>query len=298
MRRISYITGGERRTLAAAVIVAVAAVAAAVYAGLRLDGSPEAAADSLATAPAQRFRAYRKDHPYTYYNTELRQTELLTFDPNTADSTLLLRLGLQPWQVRNIYKYRANGGVFSRKSDFARVYGLTAGQYRRLEPYISIGAEYLPAGEVITGTEQQVRIRDTVRYPLKLSEGEQVALNTADTTLLKRIPGVGSYFARRIVSLRERLGGFHSVEQLKEIEGFPLSSLSYFVTGGGQLRLININRATLSQLSRHPYIGFYQARTIVEHRRLHGRIKSFDELRVYRDFPPESIERLRPYIEF
>ena len=43
----------------------------------------------------------RKQQPY--YKVPEKQYELFYFDPNTADSTQLLRLGLQPWQVRNIY---------------------------------------------------------------------------------------------------------------------------------------------------------------------------------------------------
>ena len=45
---------------------------------------------------------------------EERVVETFFFDPNTADSTMLLRLGLSPWQVRNIYKYRARGGRYHR----------------------------------------------------------------------------------------------------------------------------------------------------------------------------------------
>ena len=67
--------------------------------------------------------------------------ELFPFDPNTADSTTLLRLGLQPWQVRSIYKYRSRGGRFRVKEDFARLYGLTLEKYRQLEPYITISKQ-------------------------------------------------------------------------------------------------------------------------------------------------------------
>lgn len=73
------------------------------------------------------------------------QCELFAFDPNTADSTQFLRLGLQPWQVRNIYKYRSRGGRYRKKSDFARLYGLTLEKYRQLEPYIVIGKEVMAA---------------------------------------------------------------------------------------------------------------------------------------------------------
>ena len=87
----------------------------------------------------------------SYYQQETRPVERFAFDPNTADSTQLLRLGLQPWMVRNIYKYRAAGGVYRKKEDFARLYGLTVKQYQELEPYIQISSDYLPASTLFDG---------------------------------------------------------------------------------------------------------------------------------------------------
>ena len=70
---------------------------------------------------------------HTDDNITERKVETFFFDPNTADSLTFFRLGLQRWQVRNILRYRARGGVFQRKEDFGRVYGLTAGQYHRAQ---------------------------------------------------------------------------------------------------------------------------------------------------------------------
>ena len=64
------------------------------------------------------------------------------FDPNEADSTQLLRLGLAPFQVRSIYRYRAKGGRFSTKDDFRRVYRLTNEQWEHLSPLIRIAPKY------------------------------------------------------------------------------------------------------------------------------------------------------------
>ena len=61
---------------------------------------------------------------------------------------------------------------------------------------------------------------------------------------------------------------------------------------------MNINRLTLQQLRRHPYINFYMAKAITDYRRLHGDIKSLDELRLSKDFTNEVIQRLEPYIEY
>lgn len=238
----------------------------------------------------------RSKRPVQYFATEPRHTERFPFDPNTADSAQLLRLGLQSWQVRNIYKYRARGGIYRQKEDFARLYGLTVKQYRELEPYIRISADYLPASTLV-GERRQAE-RDTLRYPVKIQADEHIVLNTADTTLLKKVPGIGSYYAREIIRHGQRLGGYVSIDQLDEIDDFPQDAKQYFVIADAHPKRLNINRLTLQQLRRHPYINFYQAKAITDYRRLHGDIKSLNDLRLSRDFTDEAIRRLEPYIEY
>ena len=136
------------------------------------------------------------------------------------------------------------------------------------------------------------------RYPVKIKEGEHVILNTADTTALQTIPGIGSYFARKIVQYGERLGGYVSVDQLDEIEDFPLESKRYLVIQNAKPRQLNINQLSLNELKRHPYLNYYQARAIMDYRRLHGPIQSFDDLRLSKDFPQEAIDRLTPYVAY
>lgn len=266
--------------------------------------------------------------PGSYYAVEEQQRHLVPFDPNTADSTCLLGLGLQPWQVRSIYRFRAKGGVFRQPSDFARVYGLTVKQYREIEPYIRISSDYRPASEVYgqrsayprkssgrsapigawssgrdwaQGGEMTASVspsRDTLRFPVKLRNGEQIDLNSADTTLLKRVPGIGSYYARKVVAYRERLGGFYSADQLFEIEGFPEEAVDFFTMSTGVSRRLKINQLSLAQLRKHPYINFYQAKAITDYRRLKGPLTSLNQLSLLPDFPPEVISRLAPYVEF
>ena len=226
-----------------------------------------------------------------------REAELFVFDPNTADSTALLRLGMQPWQVRAIYKYRAHGGVYRQPSDFARTYGLTTRQYRQLEPYIRISADFLPAAQTVASSAAALP-PDTARHSHKLRSGEHVALNAADTAALQRVPGIGSYFARQIVRRRAQLGGFSSVSQLMEIDGFPEHALVFFRADTAGIRKLNVNRLSLSQLRRHPYVNFYQARAIVDYRRLHGEIKSIAELHKLKEFSDHDLQRLAPYLDF
>ncbi len=241
------------------------------------------------------------DKGKSYYYVAPKHVERFAFDPNTADSTQLLRLGLQPWQVRNIYKYRAAGGIYRKPEDFAKLYGLTVKQYRELEPYIRISSDYLPASTLVRQEpKSQSEVRDSVQHhkPVKIRETEYVALNTADTTALKTVPGIGSYFARRIVQYGQRLGGYVNIDQLDEIENFPQESKHYFVVEGSHPHKLNVNKLSLDELKRHPYINFFQAKAITDYRRLHGPIKSLQDLRLSKDFPPEAIERLLPYVAY
>lgn len=246
-----------------------------------------------------------------YYMVDGKVAKLFPFDPNTADSTALLKLGLAPWQVRSIYKYRAHGGIYGKPSDFARLYGLSKKQYEMLEPYIRISDEYKPASEFY-GNDYSYSKRyyghDSLRrsqqnnssysYPHKLKEGEHIALNEADTSLLTKIPGIGSGYARAIVRYRDRLGGFSNPHQLADIEGVPDDAIRYVTVNPSAIHKMNINKLTLNQLRKHPYINFYQAREICDYRRLKGPLKSLDDLKLLRDFPPAEIARLAPYVTF
>jgi len=298
MRRFSYITGRERTAIAAAAAAVVIGLGVMIFAGKGGKTGLSAAKDSTAQRGTPKAMLDERGNGKFRYDEGGGTAELFSFDPNTADSTQLLRLGLSPWQVRSIYRYRNKGGIFRRKTDFARVYGLTKGQYKRLEPYINIGEDYAPARKIYDEIDKKLYVRDTVKYPLKLKEGEHVSINAADTAQLRRVPGIGRHFSREIVHYRNRLGGYYSVRQLLEIDGFPEESLPYFVVGEPCFSRININKATLSQLRQHPYINYYLARTITEHRRLHGRINSLDDLKLYRDFTSEVIKRLESYVEF
>ena len=246
---------------------------------------------------------YQSSNRYIYNNVSGSQYKtLFTFDPNTADSTQLLSLGLAPWQVRSIYRYRAKGGVFRTPEDFGRVYNLTKKQYEELRPYIRISDDYQPAATYVGGRHRyspyDPQDRDTLLYPIKLHQGEKIVLNTADTTTLKKVPGIGSGWARTIYNYGNYLGGYINVRQLLEIEGFPEELLSYFVIQNPNPHKIHINELTLNQLKRHPYINFYQARAITDYRRMNGKLESLNQLKLLKDFPEEAIKRLEPYVEY
>lgn len=220
---------------------------------------------------------------------------LAEFDPNKADSIELSRLGLSDYVVRNILKYRRKGGRFSTVESFSRIYGLQPEQFEVLKPYIRISEPKKIAPKRVDSIAPRKGVEKKVfKYP----EGTLVDVNLADTTELKKIPGIGSGIAKAIVSYRNRLGGFYSLEQLSEIEYITPTLTEWFKLEDPKVRPLKINDASLEVLRAHPYLNFYQAKTIVEHRRKKGKIKSLSQLSLYEEFTEKDLERLSAYMTF
>lgn len=228
-----------------------------------------------------------------------RTVTLASFDPNTTDSVGFLDLGLPSWMIKNILRYREKGGTFRQPEAFKKIYGLSEEQYSTLLPYISIGEEFI----------QKSQQKDTIRLYTKQAKNDSVPVfkypvgtvlsaNLADTTELKKIPGVGSAIARMIVGYRKQLGGFYRIEQLEEIHLRVDVLRPWLSVKSDETERINLNKVSIERLKAHPYFNFYQAKVIVEYRAKRGAWKSLNQLKLFEEFTPQDLERIAPYVCF
>ena len=251
--------------------------------------SPEDAAELEVFATATKERKLRQE--------AVRTAQLFPFNPNTADSATLLRVGLKPWQVKNLMAYRRAGGRWKNADDFKRLYGLTEEEFQRLRPYIQIP----PPVKEVYFTEHDRARQDSLHYlrPEKFTQLTVLDLNSVDTLTLRKIPGIGVGYSLAIVRYRERLGGFVSVAQLKEIEGLPARIEEWFsVEAPFEVRTIAINKSDFKTLVRHPYLNYEQVKVITTHIRKYGSLRSWKDLQLYSEFTPQDFERLTPYFVF
>ena len=253
----------------------------------------------------QAFDAYRAEQDSLrraqWKQQKLRDTVeivLQNFDPNTADSSTLVHLGLKPWQAKNMLKYRAAGGVYRKADDLKKLYGMTDSMYQALLPYICISLDSVATDSVPVDSVPRYRSikKDTI-----------LNLRTADTTELKMIRGIGSYRARKIVEYRERLGGFVRVEQLLEARGMDSlrvdsvladSVLCCFYIDSVQVEQIDVNSCSVKQLMRLPYLRFEQAQAIYDFRRKKLHLDSVEQLLQIKGMDMETLEKVAPYIIF
>ncbi|WP_455670732.1 ComEA family DNA-binding protein [Phocaeicola faecalis] len=224
-----------------------------------------------------------------------RKVVLAPFEPNLADSIEFLQLGLPSFIAHNIIRYRQAGGKFATAEAFSRIYGITEEQFHTLEPYIYISESFQKKPDTLRYAK--VEKRDTLAF-YKYPEGTLVDLNRADTTELKKIPGIGIGIARAIVAYRDRLGGFYDVAQLQELKWVTSDIQRWFKVENCPIHRINANKASLDRLRAHPYINYYQARVIVEFRRKKDKLKSLSQLSLYEEFAEKDLERLSHYLTF
>lgn len=182
----------------------------------------------------------RKDSEHSAEATAIRRSnaprryECFRFDPNTAGIDDLMRLGFSLKQAESIDNYRKKGGRFRRKSDFAKSYVVEDSVYARLEKYIDI---------------------------------PRLDINSADSVQFLSLPGIGKFFAGKMVEQREKLGGYSSIEQLMDIWHFDqekfdgLKDLIEADTTG--MQAYSLWTLPEKELAKHPYIGWRAAKGIV-----------------------------------
>lgn len=232
---------------------------------------------------------------------EMSEGQRVSFDPNSVDSLTLVGFGIKPWKVKNFLHYRAAGKVFRSAEDIGNTYGWTEEDVERLAPYVRVGAAYRKKKEASRDEERKV-YREEISKPMetrKFQTMTKVDVNEADTALLRRIPGVGEKISEAIVRYRERLGGFHSVEQLREIKIVSPELLEWFtVSSPSAVQKVNFNQASFQALNSHPYISYEQTKSLLQYRRLYGDVKDEATLLSTGIFTQEELEKLRPYIAY
>jgi competence protein ComEA len=237
-----------------------------------------------------------KSKTYPQYNSATKGA-LFVFDPNTATAEEWKRLGIKDKTVQTILNYRSKGGSFKKPEDISRIYGLSAKDVERLLPYVTI--ENNPASHAspqntpaATTTEPTFTAKEKIAKPIDI--------NTADTAEWKTLKGIGSFYAKKIVGFREKLGGFHSIQQIAETYGLPDSTFQsikpYLLQSTTGLKQIDLNAATVEELKVHPYIKTTIAKAIVNYRESHGVFKSVADLQKLGAIDDELFKKIAPYL--
>ena len=224
--------------------------------------------------------------------------ELFFFDPNKLDAAGWKKLGLRDKTIRTIINYTGKGGYFKQPSDLKRIYGLHKNEFERLAPFIRIEEEKRNFKKFETNPKST----ESVFKPIKEKTNRYAAvdINKANLDDFVSLPGIGEKLGTRIITFRDKLGGFHSVEQVAETYGLPDSTYQKIQTlllvQETNIKKIPINQSSKDELKMHPYIKWKIANAIVEYRNQHGPFKSLEDLKKIILLDHETFLKIQPYL--
>ncbi len=219
------------------------------------------------------FSASETNHYISYFS----------FDPNTLDDSGWQQLGFSEKQIISIRKYISAGGKFYKKADLKKLYVISEKKYTELEPYINIHEK-----------EKNFKKDISEKHPV-------VDINNLSADEMKKYGKFWQYNATRIVKYRNLLGGYYKKEQLLEVYGVKKE---YFdkvaddiVIDKTKLEKINVNFAEVSELGRHPYISYEEAKKILDYRNKNGPFKQVEDLINKKIISKELYNRIGPYLK-
>jgi DNA uptake protein ComE-like DNA-binding protein len=239
--------------------------------------------ENRSSGAIKRNRGNKSDHNEIATLSQGDLPQLFSFDPNTVTHQELVKLGLTNGQASVVLKYRERGGVFRKREDFKRIYVLPEGFYERVREYIEI--------------EEVPNLKIEREY---VKEAEKIDLNSADSLQLLSLPGIGPYYAGKIVEFRKKTGGFAYSSQIMDIKGIDSNrfnmTCSYIYVDTLKIQKKKLESISFEELSANPYIGSYLARAIVRFREsIHPQITDLASLLVNNIIKPELLKILSYY---
>lgn len=251
----------------------------------------EAHKDSLKALQVSKISNKSKSKPSPVY---------FNFDPNKISKEDLIRLGVSPNVAQTLINYRKKGGKFFKKKDILKIYGLDKELYTKLEPYIQLKGIIKEKYHENKTDSQVSRLKNPIADS---SQGIKtiVELNSADTSQLLSVRGIGPVYSKRILAYRKLLGGFVRKSQLLEVYG--LDSNTYNKVNAkisidtSQVRKISLKNSTFKQLLKHPYLKYADVLAIVTYKESKGDIKNVDELLKNKIIDKKTFKKVEPYLK-
>jgi DNA uptake protein ComE-like DNA-binding protein/uncharacterized small protein (DUF1192 family) len=233
-----------------------------------------------------------------------KKDTIYPFNPNFISDYKGYTLGMSTAEIDRLHAFRKTGKYVNSAQDFKTVTKVSDSLLAVLSPYFKFpdwvnkeqrSAQPKPAGEN--------SFRDNRPFNKQEVKIVQVDINEALEEDLDRVYGIGPTFAKKILRHRAQLGAYVSMEQMKDFPEFSPEAITglnkYFVvTGKPNVTTININSASLNQLSYFPYFNRSIAKAIITKRSMKGKITRIEELLDINDFPVEKVKIIALYLEF
>ena len=231
------------------------------------------------------------------------------FNPNYITDYKGYALGMSVAQIDKLKVFRKNGKWINSAADFKAITGVNDSLLGVLSPFFKFpdwvknkkphnsAAAYAASG--YKGGDKPVFVNKQTQAAIS----KVLDINTALEEDLIAVRGIGPAFAKKLLRRRADLGAFVSMEQMEEFKEFSPEAITglyknFKIGSATSVNKININTASLQQLSRFPYFNKDIAKGIITQRSMKGKISDFKELSKINDIFVLKSKIIPLYLEY
>jgi competence ComEA-like helix-hairpin-helix protein len=227
-------------------------------------------------------REYKKESKKKVWASKFKRPSQ-AFDPNEYQQEDWLKLGLSKKQVDVVLNFSKRG--LKSNDDLKKIFVISSELFDLMKD-----STFYPEFEAKKQFE-----------PLPEKEFIKVDINTADIENLKSIPGIGDFYAKKIIEYREELGGYTDTKQLLEIWKFDDEKYEQvsesIILSEGNIKPIDINTCTIDELKNHPYISYKVANSIVKMRMANGNYSTVEDILESKLIDQELFLKIKNYLK-
>ena len=221
--------------------------------------------------------------------------KIYPYNPNFITDYKGYKLGMTTQELDRLFAFRKQNKYVNSAKEFQEVTGVS-------DSLLKVMSVNFKFPDWVNNKKEYSS--NSFSFPKKEKEVIVVKdINHATAEDLIKIRGIGEAISQRILNEREKYGGFATMDQMQFIWGLSPEVINYlnqyFKVGDvSQIKKININTASLKELSAYPFFNYSLAREILIFRSMNTRIKDVEDLTKIKGFPVEKVNIIALYLEF
>ncbi|WP_445454013.1 helix-hairpin-helix domain-containing protein [Flavobacterium sp. 25HG05S-40] len=216
------------------------------------------------------------------------------FNPNFITDFKGYKLGMSVDEIDRLLDYRKQNKFVNSAQEFQAVTKVS-------DSLLKIMAPYFKFPDWVKNKKSEATSYTKNTYA-RVDKIVVLDINQATKEDLMKVYGIGDKISDRILEQKQKLGAFVSMEQMQDIWGLSPEVIekmngSFVVKNTVNAKKININDASVKELSQFPFFRYSLAKEIVIFRTMNGSIK-IEDLPKIKGFPVDKIKIIALYLEF
>ncbi|PIF61971.1 helix-hairpin-helix domain-containing protein [Flavobacterium sp. ZE23DGlu08] len=228
---------------------------------------------------------------------EKESPKMYLFNPNFITDYKGYKLGMSVEEIDRLLVFRKENKYVNSPKEFQNVTKIS-------DSLLNVIAPYFKFPDWVNNKKE---FKEYNKYPNKAFAKKEkiiiIDINQATKEDLIKIYGIGEAISLRILKQKENLGGFVSMEQMKDVWGLSPEVIenlnSHFkVSVLPNIKKIDVNNASLKELSQFYYFRYALAKEIVTYRSMRGNINNIEDLTKIKGFPVDKAKIIGLYLDF